>query len=240
MPRSSFRPAVSPNHMLREVPAVARSRMLQATAFASSLWGVAFVLLVAIVIQLPVARDTSVRRCIAPHVLRHEVLPPPEIPHGAAAPQPRAIDPHAVVRPVAVAPVAPIDPGPPAVIDDALNGDASDVPAISDGPAHDAIAIAEFPSRTDPIVADVLPEVTAPARPEYPELAREAGVEGRVVVAVLVDRIGRVHDAVVERSVPMLDASALAAARRYRFTPALANGHPVAVWVRIPFDFRLH
>ncbi|HTK30598.1 MAG TPA: energy transducer TonB [Candidatus Saccharimonadaceae bacterium] len=215
--------------------------MLQATAFASSLWSVAFVLLVAIVLQTSVARAPDVTLCCQPDIDRpHTVSPIPHVSSGWVRPRSGPIDPHALVRPVPVAPVAPIDPGPPALIDDVPNGDASDVPATSDGPARDAISVAEFPSRTDPIIADVLPEVVAPARPEYPSLAREAGVEGRVVVAVLVDRIGHVHDTVVERSVPMLDASALAAARRYRFTPALANGHPVAVWVRIPFDFRLH
>jgi protein TonB len=214
--------------------------MLQATAFASSLWGVAFVLLVAIVIQLPVARE-ALHPCIGPGHVQHVILPPPEIAHGTATSRPHGVNPHAPVNPVSIAPLTPIATGPPTpLVDDVLRDDASSGAVTAEGQAHDAISIAEFPSRTDPIVADVLPEVVSPAPPEYPALPREAGVEGRVVVAVLVDRTGHVHDAVVERSVPMLDESALAAARRYRFTPALANGHPVAVWVRIPFDFRLH
>jgi TonB family protein len=215
--------------------------MLQATAFASSLWGVAFVLLVAIVIQFPAVRDSVVCPPKGPRQFPHQILPPPETPHGAMAPHPHAVDPFAPIHPVAIAPVAPIASGPPVtLVDDVPRDGASSGAVTVEGQGHDAISIAEFPSRTDPIMADVLPEVVTPAPPEYPALPREAGVEGRVVVAVLVDRTGRVHDAVVERSVPMLDESALAAARRYRFTPALSNGHPVAVWVRIPFDFRLH
>jgi len=40
--------------------------------------------------------------------------------------------------------------------------------------------------------------------------------------------------------VPLLNDVALAAARRWVFTPALSNGKPVAVWTAIPFHFRLN
>jgi protein TonB len=63
-----------------------------------------------------------------------------------------------------------------------------------------------------------------------------------VVVHALVGKDGRVVDARVDarRSIPLLNESALAAARRWVFKPALANGHPVAVWVAIPMRFSLH
>jgi len=61
-----------------------------------------------------------------------------------------------------------------------------------------------------------------------------------VVVAVLVDVTGRVRDARMLRSSPLLDASALAAARRWVFRPAFSNGHPVAVWVSETVRFTLH
>ena len=79
-------------------------------------------------------------------------------------------------------------------------------------------------------------------KPEYPSIAREAGVEGRVTVHVLVGREGRVLDAVLARNVqvPMLNEAALAAARQWVFTPGYANGNPVACWTAIPFHFRLH
>ena len=79
-------------------------------------------------------------------------------------------------------------------------------------------------------------------KPDYPEIALQAGIEGRVTVHVLVGKNGRVLDAVLSEKiqVPMLNAAALAAARRWVFTPGLANGHPVACWTAIPFHFRLH
>jgi protein TonB len=104
-----------------------------------------------------------------------------------------------------------------------------------------------------PAVAETLPalhayvyveELPAPVRrvdPEYPALAREAGVSGRIVAHLLVGRDGRVLDVRIDErhSIPMLDEAALRAARQWAFTPALANGKPVAVWVAVPFNFRL-
>ena len=67
-------------------------------------------------------------------------------------------------------------------------------------------------------------------------------MEGLVIVNVLVGKTGRVLDAQLDpkRQVPILNEWALAAARQWVFTPALANGKPVAVWTAIPFHFRLH
>ena len=78
--------------------------------------------------------------------------------------------------------------------------------------------------------------------PEYPRFAKEAGVEGLVMVKVLVGKDGRVLDArLVEKfQVPMLNAAALEAARQWVFTPGLVTGRPVACWTAIPFRFRLH
>ena len=64
------------------------------------------------------------------------------------------------------------------------------------------------------------------------------------VVSVLEEggHFGRVEKAQIARdgSVPMLDQAALEAARRSVFTPALANGRPVKVWVRQQYRFALH
>lgn len=90
------------------------------------------------------------------------------------------------------------------------------------------------------IVVEVEPVLVTMAPPEYPELAREAGVSGDVLVRVLVGADGRVMQAFVLVSVPMLDEAALAAARTAVFKPALQSGRPVAVWVNVPISFQLH
>lgn len=76
--------------------------------------------------------------------------------------------------------------------------------------------------------------------PKYPDLARRAGIEGRVTVMVTIDETGNVIDAKVLRSVPMLDESAIAAAKKCTFKPAKQRDKFVKVKMSIPFDFRLN
>jgi protein TonB len=98
-----------------------------------------------------------------------------------------------------------------------------------------------LPGRDDFVHVEELPAPVRSPQPDYPEIARIAQVDGTVLVRALVGRDGRVLDVYVEPtgSVPMLDGAAMDAVRRWVFKPALANGHPVAVWVRIPMRFRL-
>ena len=100
------------------------------------------------------------------------------------------------------------------------------------------------PADTDDPVEYVeeLPSVVKEVKPDYPSMAREAGVEGLVLVRVLVGRNGRVIDVRLseKQQIPLLNEAALAAARKWVFTPGLANGHPVTCWTAIPFRFRLH
>jgi TonB family protein len=86
-----------------------------------------------------------------------------------------------------------------------------------------------------------LPVCVTRAAPEYPTMARDAHISGRVVTNVLVGADGRVHDVRVDQqhSVLMLDDTATQAARELEFIPALVNDRPIAVWVAVPFDFRL-
>ncbi len=101
---------------------------------------------------------------------------------------------------------------------------------------------ADDPQPGDVRIVDEFPVLVRGELPRYPDLAREAGVEGRVHVLMLVGLDGRVERAIVAPggSVPMLDAAALEAARSCVFTPALTNRHPVKVWVARQYRFRLH
>jgi protein TonB len=98
------------------------------------------------------------------------------------------------------------------------------------------------PAPNEFVYTDELPALVHAVEPIYPEFAREAGVEGTVRVQILVGLNGRVIRAIIapRGSVPMLDAAALEAARASVFTPALANGKPVKVWVGQQYRFRLH
>ena len=83
------------------------------------------------------------------------------------------------------------------------------------------------------------PKVLSAAKPVYPEPARKAGVEGKVILKVLIDTDGKVSQTRILKSTPPLDPAAIAAAKKFKFAPAKMNGKPVKVWMTIPFQFRL-
>ncbi len=84
------------------------------------------------------------------------------------------------------------------------------------------------------------PQIVNQGIPKYPEVARRAGIEGRVIVKIWVDKNGKPHKAVVLKSdAEIFNQPAEDAAMECRFTPAVMNKGPVAVWVVIPFTFKL-
>jgi protein TonB len=64
-------------------------------------------------------------------------------------------------------------------------------------------------------------------------------VQGVVILDVLIDENGRVSDARVLRSLPMLDAAAIDAVRQWEFTPTLLNGRAVPVIMTATVQFTL-
>ena len=98
----------------------------------------------------------------------------------------------------------------------------------------------QLPESQPPGRVDLLPEVTLRFPPEYPEAALRAGIQGTVSVMALVLADGTVGETRVVKSIPALDAAAVAAVKQFRFTPAAAAGKPVAVWTGIPVKFTLH
>jgi protein TonB len=77
------------------------------------------------------------------------------------------------------------------------------------------------------------------AAPLYPPIAREARIEGLVIIEALIDVDGRVQQARVLRSTPLLDQAALDAVRQWQYTPTLLNGQPVPVLMTVTVTFRL-
>ncbi|MFN0156790.1 MAG: energy transducer TonB [Bacteroidota bacterium] len=84
------------------------------------------------------------------------------------------------------------------------------------------------------------PQVVTRATPVYPPVALRAGLEGKVWVKIWVNKEGRVRDVVLVRSDnDIFTQAALEAARQFLFTPAYVSTGPVAVWVSVPFHFKL-
>ncbi|MCB9066672.1 MAG: TonB family protein [Calditrichia bacterium] len=99
---------------------------------------------------------------------------------------------------------------------------------------------AEDPEPTVPFYAlSERPEVLHQVTPDYPELAKRAGIEGQVVVKVLINTVGNVEKVEILKSHPLLDEAALAAARQFKFSPGKQRDRVVKVWTQIPFHFRL-
>jgi protein TonB len=86
---------------------------------------------------------------------------------------------------------------------------------------------------------DELPEAISKVAPIYPPEARAQRVTGTVVVQAYVDEDGKVIDTKVVKSIPLLDAAAVASIRQWKFKPARTDGHPVRVWLAIPIKFSL-
>ena len=74
----------------------------------------------------------------------------------------------------------------------------------------------------------------------YPQVARDAGIEGNVVVRVLVGKNGSYRRHVILNGVhPVLEKAVAAQLPKLRFTPAIQGGKPIQFWVNIPFAFKL-
>lgn len=76
-------------------------------------------------------------------------------------------------------------------------------------------------------------------RPIYPEDAKEAGVQGIVIIETTIGSDGTVVDTDVLRSIPMLDDAALDAVRQWEFVPTLLNGQAVPVIMTVTVNFTL-
>jgi protein TonB len=84
------------------------------------------------------------------------------------------------------------------------------------------------------------PQIVKKVEPKYPELAMRAGLEGKVIVKIWVDKEGKVKQVVVLKSdAEIFNEPAIDAAKQFVFTPAYMNNGPVAVWVSFPFRFKL-
>lgn len=77
--------------------------------------------------------------------------------------------------------------------------------------------------------------------PVYPETARRTGLEGTVWLKVFIDEYGNPKKAeVIKSDNGIFDQPSIDAAMQWKFEPAkLPSGKTVAVWVTIPFKFRL-
>ena len=93
-----------------------------------------------------------------------------------------------------------------------------------------------------PVVFSAKPEYGTNPKPEYPMVARRRGYEGEVVFNVLVLNNGDVGKMEMLKTSghSVLDNSAQAALKKWKFVPGKSNGKYVPSWVKVPIEFRLN
>jgi len=85
-----------------------------------------------------------------------------------------------------------------------------------------------------------MPEIKTFVEAQYPEELYKKGIEGTVLLELLVNDSGTVDSISIVRGVhPVLDTSAMKAAYRFTFSPAVAGGKPVAVLILYEYRFTL-
>ena len=129
-------------------------------------------------------------------------------------------------------PPAFVEPAPPPPPPDALEAArAGRDPGTPVPPAPHSLRIG------DDIVA---PAKTRNVNPVYPRIAISARVQGTVVIEATIDREGKVSEARVLRSIPLLDQAALDAVRQWEYAPSRVHGKPVPVVMTVNVKFALN
>ena len=83
------------------------------------------------------------------------------------------------------------------------------------------------------------PRLIRQVQPEYPPLAKQARIQGDVVIDSVIDTQGRVTEMKVVSGSPLLVQSAIQALGQWRYQPTLLNGQPVAVDMLVTLHFTL-
>jgi TonB family protein len=75
--------------------------------------------------------------------------------------------------------------------------------------------------------------------PEYPTIARANAIQGVVIIEAVIGTEGKVDQARVLRSHPMLEHAALTAVKQWEYTPTLLNDRPTPVIMTVTVQFTL-
>ena len=79
----------------------------------------------------------------------------------------------------------------------------------------------------------------ARVNPVYPPLARQARIQGVVVLSVIVSSSGDTDNVQLISGHPMLAPAAIEAVKHWRYQPCLLNGKPAAIETTVQVNFTL-
>jgi protein TonB len=83
------------------------------------------------------------------------------------------------------------------------------------------------------------PKSIVQVRPEYPPLARQARIQGQVLIDAILDEQGNVIDMKVVSGPPLLYQAALDALKKWKYEPTYLNERPIAVEMIVTITFQL-
>jgi TonB family protein len=149
----------------------------------------------------------------------------------APAPEPTAVPVVPTEPPAAVAEPTPepTEPPPPTAAPAPVRAAAPAEPELKRGDL-----VGPGPGVTEPAMLSKL-------NVNYPPIARQQRVSGRVVVLVLVDEDGRVADSKLQQGLPAqsgINDAVMDAVKRAKYRPASKNGIPVKMWRPVVVDVK--
>jgi periplasmic protein TonB len=75
--------------------------------------------------------------------------------------------------------------------------------------------------------------------PEYPSIAKQAHVQGSVILRAVIGKDGKVENVQPESGSPLLASAAVSAVKQWKYKPYVLNGSPVEVETTVTVNFRL-
>jgi protein TonB len=174
-----------------------------------------------------------------PFVLTHVPLPPPLPREAQPAPDPRAGRPRLPVPFPAAAPAEPVREPP---LEIRAHGAVPDEPLLISTPQPPPGPSAPRIPGIDDVTYPVL-DPDSKVTPDYPELARQARVETRVVLRAVIlgdGTVGEIEVLRCDRPGLGFEQAAIEAIARWRYEPARRHGRPVDVSFTVVVDFELH
>ena len=176
--------------------------------------------------------------------------PPPRPSESAPAPPPENAAPRAAKSTIRHAPkdaeqqrpaTTPEPPAAAAVVAAAPEVAAPAGPATTPTPDEKPVAETAAPPRAPVAWPGTAPLAPLPgsARPEYPPEMLSKGVEGVVVLKIVVSETGTVSDVQVLAGTDPFAAAAVATIRRWRYPPPMVDGRPAPVFFLLRMPFRL-
>jgi TonB family protein len=85
---------------------------------------------------------------------------------------------------------------------------------------------------------DAMKAAIQKAQPEYPPMAKQMHIQGKVEVDVTIESDGTVTDVKVISGNALLTPSVVGAVKKWKFTPFTSNGEPTKAIASLGFDFK--